>query len=215
VRGGRGGGEERNARRKYSDSCFSRRIESVRTETVSTPRPPRIPLATFNFQRPNAERAPSPLPVSISRQIAAMQRQGQQSGARERDPARRDLGKLQVRAPHEPRAGPGSPCGPPLRLAATSSLLRARARVVSLSLSLSTRRRSLLSSTNINLGRLHLYLMLPISRLIPPLPAALLLMLSLLAERPPPGGIERAVRHAALGRFTRSTPRPRIYRFPR
>lgn len=124
---------------------------------------------------------------------------------------------MEGRAPHEPRAGPAlrvvsaTPRGdliPSARHDHPLLLLLLR-----LPLLLSPRLNSaLLSSTDINLGRLHLYLMLPISRLIPSPPstapfnhpARVFPSLSfaraspsLLAEKdPPPGGIERRVRHA-------------------
>lgn len=101
--------------------------------------------------------------------------------------------KVEVRAPHEPRAGPA------LRVVLRYASRRPHPFCThppsptpssTSSSSSSSRRRSLLSSMGINLGRLHLYLMLPISRLIPsayslpPLAPPCFSLLSLLAERP-------------------------------
>lgn len=96
-----------------------------------------------------------------------MQRKGSEKDRETREGTRR---KVEVRAPHEPRAGPA------LRVVLCYALRRPHPfcthppsptpSSTSSSSSSSSRRRSLLSSTGINLGRLHLYLMLPISRLI-------------------------------------------------
>lgn len=108
------------------------------------------------------------LPVSTSRQIAVMQRKGSRAERERRtERARCSRGdsrrKVEVRAPHERAPA----LRVVLRLAATSSLLCSFSLYTVSSSSSSSRRHALLSSTGINLGRLHLYLMLPISRLIP------------------------------------------------
>lgn len=74
---------------------------------------------------------------------------------------------MEGRAPHEPRAGPA------LRVVPATPRGDLIPSAPSRTLPSSSRRRSLSSlspTVNINLGRLHLYLMLPISSLILPLP---------------------------------------------
>lgn len=100
-----------------------------------------------------------------------MQRKGSKGSEKDRETREGTRRKVEVRAPHEPRAGPA------LRVVLRYALRRPHPfcthppsptpSSTSSSSSSSSRRRSLLSSTGINLGRLHLYLMLPISRLIP------------------------------------------------